>query len=78
MIVTRHAIDRYRERVEPVTPAEAEAVMRTQAVQAAIAFGAKAVRLGNGARLVLEGETIVTVLGPQQGPCISIGRSPPA
>jgi hypothetical protein len=64
MRVTRHAVERYQERVEAVTKAQARARIRSSAtaVHQAAAFGATVVRMGDGAKLILEGTTVVTVL----------------
>lgn len=69
MIVTTHAVARWCERVDPrATADQARHAMLAcaRAVDAAAAFGCPTVRLGSGARLILEGETVVTVLGPEQ------------
>lgn len=60
-IVTSHAISRYRKRVEPVSYDEAIQRMDTPAVRQAIAFGASAVVLPTGQRLVIADGKIVTV-----------------
>lgn len=64
MIVTAHAIERWIERVAPVSWDEAEAAMLAAApiVDRAAEIGCSVVITGNGARLVLDGETVVTVL----------------
>lgn len=64
MRVTRHAVERYQERIEPVTKAEARARIRASvvAVHQAAAFGATVVRMGDGTKLILEGTCVVTVL----------------
>jgi len=65
MHVTHHAVDRFIERVNPrLTAAQAEAEMlrAERAVSIAAGFGCSTVRLGCGAKLVLKGETVVTVL----------------
>lgn len=65
--VTDHAVARYRERIAPVTAADARRVLQAaeRACELAAGFGAHTVRLGNGAKLVLRGVgkiRIVTVL----------------
>lgn len=60
--LTRHAIQRYRERVADVPAAEIWRVLDCPAVRTAIVFGARFVRLAGGQRLVLEQDRIVTVL----------------
>jgi Tfp pilus assembly protein PilX len=69
MIVSRHACERFIERVDnSSTLEEAEAVIRTaeRAVNTAASFGCKVVRMGCGAKLVLCGTRVVTVLGRKQ------------
>lgn len=62
--ITRHAVTRYIERIEPVTRAEAYRRIRSHArvIELAIAFGAHTVRTGDGAKLVLSGVTRVRVV----------------
>lgn len=63
--VTTHAADRYIERVDPSLSYERarEALLAfAPIVRRAAEFGCSTVRIGCGAKLVLEGETIVTVL----------------
>lgn len=67
--ITHHAVDRYRERVEPaLTFDQAMASLRTheRAVCVAAGFGCDTVKLGNGSRLILDGLSVVTVLAPRQ------------
>lgn len=61
--VTAHAIERFMERVRPCRWDEAETELRSheRAVLAAASIGCRSVRLGSGARLVLEGSTVVKV-----------------
>lgn len=64
--VTHHAADRYVERVAPeLTREQAADVIRGHgpAIVKASNFGCTVVRLGNGARLVLEGRNVITVHG---------------
>jgi hypothetical protein len=71
--VTRHAAERYCERVNPrLTIAEAIAALSTPAVRRAALFGAPYVRLGTGQRIVLEGSSVVTVL-PKDSPHWRLG-----
>jgi len=60
--ITAHAIERYIERVAPVTPDEAHAALDSAAVRCAAEIGARFVRLGTGQRIVLQGHTVVTVM----------------
>jgi len=66
--VTRHAIERYQERVEPVSDEEAVARLSCPAMQKAVAFGARYVVLGCGNRAVIVENRVVTVL--VKGKCI--------
>lgn len=59
--VTHHAIERYQERVSPVSEDEARAALSTRAIRIAAEFGAEYVRLGTGHRAVIKNGTIVTV-----------------
>lgn len=60
--VSAHAISRYRERVSPVDYDAALAALSTRAIEAAADFGAHIVRLAGGQRVVIEEQTVVTVL----------------
>jgi hypothetical protein len=65
MIVTRHACERFVERVDPCASlAQADAAIRLseRAVTIAATIGCRIVRLGCGAKLVLCRDTVVTVL----------------
>ncbi|MCX9146589.1 hypothetical protein [Erythrobacter sp. WG] len=62
VFLTRHAIQRYRERVADVPAAEIWRAIDCAAVRTAIEFGARFVRLAGGQRLVLEQNRVVTVL----------------
>lgn len=62
LFLTRHAIQRYRERVADVPAAEIWRALDCPAVQVAIAFGARFVRLSGGQRVVLEENRVVTIL----------------
>lgn len=65
--VTRHAAERYLERVDPrLTLAEAVKALSGHAIQRAADFGAPYVKLGTGQHVVLEGATVVTVLPRDQ------------
>lgn len=67
--VTDHAAQRYVERIDgSLSIEQAHAIIATheRIVTAAAAFGAPTVRLGNGARLVLVGTRVVTVLARHQ------------
>ena len=60
--ITRHALDRYAERVAPLDEATIRRRLSCPAIRAAIAFGAPYVRLASGHRVALEGDCVVTVL----------------
>lgn len=62
VFLTRHAIDRYRERVADVPVAEIWRALDIPAVRIAIDFGARFVRLSGGQRVVLEQNRVVTIL----------------
>ncbi len=59
--VTAHAVERYRERVADVPDHMAREAIERLVAGAAI-FGAPFVKLGTGQRLVLQGETVITIL----------------
>lgn len=65
-----HAIQRYQERVHPCTSAVARAEIMTasRGIEAAATIGCQVVRLGSRARLILDGENVVTVYGADQIP----------
>lgn len=67
--VTDHAITRYRERVARLPAEQVRAILTSEIVLQAITFGARYIRLGTGQRIVLDGDTVVTVL-----PCGSKGQ----
>jgi hypothetical protein len=60
--VSSHAISRYRSRVEPVDYDTAHAALTTPAILAAAKFGCSSVRLPSGQRIIIEENTVVTVL----------------
>lgn len=63
--LTRHAIDRYIERVDPslsIQAARAALMLHAPVIKTAADFRCGTVLLGSGARLVLDGERVVTVL----------------
>lgn len=62
LYITRHAINRYRERVANVPAAAIWSALDCPAVRAAIAFRARFVRLPGGQRAVLQENRIVTIL----------------
>lgn len=67
--ITDHAVQRYRERIEPVDADQAKAAMlhASDTIDVAAEFGCSRVVLGNGARLVLQGSTVVTVKDKRHG-----------
>lgn len=68
MQLTTHAIQRYRQRIGATSDLEAHSQLITaqKAVDAAAAFRCPTVVMGNGAGLVLKGDTVITVL-PKRG-----------
>ena len=64
--VTLHAVERYRERVADVTPAQARSAMSSRTVQLAADIGAPYVKLPTGHRLAIHQHRVITVL-PQIG-----------
>jgi hypothetical protein len=62
VFLTRHAIQRYRERVADVPPVEIWRALDCPAVRLAIDFGARFVRLSGGQRVVIQQNRIITVL----------------
>ena len=65
MIVSQHSAQRYVERIAPhmsLAEARAEIASHARAIEIAAQFGAPVVRLGNGAKLVLQQDTVVTVV----------------
>lgn len=63
--LSQHAFERYVERVDPsATYAQVAAIVRgaSKAIDVAARFGCSVVRLGDGTKLVLQGEDVVTVL----------------
>lgn len=77
MIITAHAAARYIERIDPsLTADQAEHALRrsAHAVQVAASIGCRVVRLGSGAKLILEGEVVKTVLPAGGLVCGHVGR----
>lgn len=65
VVISRHALDRWIERVEPTADDEkatASIMAHGKVLELAVSLKAHAVKLGCGAKLVLKGDTIVTVL----------------
>lgn len=60
--LTRHAIQRYRERVADVPAIDIWRALDIPAVRIAIDFGAPFVRLAGGQRVVIKESRIVTIL----------------
>ncbi len=60
--ITRHALDRYRQRIAPLDDAAIRRSLSIPAIRAAIAFGAPYVRLSSGHRVAIDGDSVVTVL----------------
>jgi hypothetical protein len=71
--VTRHAAERYLERVNPrLTMAEAIEALSSPTIRRAAEFGAAYVRLGTGQRVALDEFVVVTVL-PTETPSWRLG-----
>lgn len=68
--VYNHAIQRFQERVRPCSAEDARAEIMTasRGIEAAATIGCQVVRLGSRARLILDGENVVTVFGADQVP----------
>jgi hypothetical protein len=68
--VTDHACQRFIERCRACTLEEAksEILSHAKAIEAAAAFACEIVRLGDGARLVLDGTRVLTVYAPHTLP----------
>ena len=62
MHITRHAIQRYRERVADLPEDAIRAALSSPTICKAADFGARAVKLSGGQRAVLDGQTVVTVV----------------
>jgi len=62
LFVTPHAIQRYRERVENVSPLEVDRRLNELAFIRAAFFGAPFVKLGGGQRVVIKDWQVITVL----------------
>lgn len=62
LVIIRHAIERYQERVSNVPDDQVIEALRCKAVQLADAVGAPFVRLGGGQRVVIQNHAVVTVL----------------
>lgn len=62
MHITRHAILRYRERVADLPDDMICEALSSPTIIIAADFGARTVKLGTGQRVVLDGDTVVTVV----------------
>lgn len=62
LIVTRHALDRYRERIDDLPDREIEQRLTTAPYRIAAEFGARYVRLGSGHRVVIIDHKVITIL----------------
>lgn len=60
--ITRHAIDRFRERIADIPEEQIRARLDTPAVRLALRIGAPFVKLGSGHRLVVRDNAIISVL----------------
>lgn len=69
IIVTRHAVERYQQRIDPAANDDEarEAILsHAAAISIAASFGAPCVKLGDGSRLKLAGNVVVTCIGPSK------------
>lgn len=66
LVITHHAIERYRERVEDVSESEVRARLSASAFKVAAEFGARFVRFARGQRAVVIEGRIVTILPADQ------------
>lgn len=66
--VSLHAIARWQERVAACSVEEARAAILASArvIERAVEFGASTIRLGNGARLIVDNGLVITVLAKGQ------------
>jgi hypothetical protein len=63
MIVTKHAIERYIQRVEAVSPEVAKERLSSPTIQMAADIGCECVKLGTGKhRVILAGHAVLTVV----------------
>lgn len=62
VFLTRHAIQRYRERVADVPAADVWRALDCRAVRTAIDIGARFVKLPGGQRVVIKENRVVTIL----------------
>lgn len=76
--ITAHDVERYQQRVESVDDLAARGVIAASSAMIDIAagFGAHTVVLGNGARLALDGDIVVTVLAPRRSKRPRVRRAP--
>lgn len=64
LFITAHALQRYRERVEPSADTEIARRLSSDAIVAAANFGARCVRLPGRQRVILDQGAVITVLPP--------------
>jgi hypothetical protein len=64
--ITRHAIERYQERIANIPDAEvcARILDHLAVLEIADRFGAPVVKLANGVRFMVKGGAVTTVLSP--------------
>lgn len=68
LMVTRYAMDRYRERVADLTDHEIFAALTGPAFELAAEIGAPFVKLCTGHRVVIREGTVITILTPDHSP----------
>jgi len=66
LIVSRHAMDRFRERVANLPDRQIFERLSTPIFELAVELGASAVRLPSGHRAVIKNTTVLTVLPKQE------------
>lgn len=71
IIISAHACQRFVERVRPCTIEQARAELQGYApiISKAASFGCRVVKLPGRVRIVLDGLTVITVLGRDQWGC---------
>lgn len=74
MIITQHAIERFQQRVRPCSDEEARSCLSCRGIITAIEFGARLVKLGTGQRVILRGQTVVTVIPADRKSVMAMDR----
>ena len=66
--VTAHAIHRYQERVCACSDDDARTALTSPAIRTAAEFGAAAVKLGTGQRVLIRDHSVITILPSEAKP----------